>query len=76
MQELVQYMVEAIVDDPTAVSVTSTERVGQIVYEVDGAQDELGRVSGRSGRTAAALRAVGRAAAKKHDRYATVDILS
>ncbi len=76
MQELVQYMVEAIVDDPTAVSVTSTERGGQIVYEVDVAQDDLGRVIGRYGRTAEALRSVVSAAAKKHDRYATVDILS
>ncbi len=76
MQELVQYMVEAIVDDPNAVSVTGTERGGQTVYQVEVAQDDLGKVIGRHGRTAEALRSVVSAAAKKHDQRATVDILS
>ncbi len=76
MRDLVQYMVEAIVDEPDAVNVTAVDGEGLIVYEVEVAQTDLGKVIGRHGRTAEALRTVVTAAAQKQNQRATVDILS
>ena len=76
MQELVEYLVEAIVDEPEAVRVTAMDREGITVYQVEVAASDLGKVIGRHGRTADALRTIVSAAAKKQEQRATVDILS
>ncbi len=76
MQELVEYLVEAIVDEPEAVRVTAMDREGMTVYQVEVAASDLGKVIGRHGRTADALRTIVSAAAKKQEQRATVDILS
>ena len=76
MQELVEYLVEAIVDEPEAVRVTALDRGGMTVYQVDVDASDLGKVIGRHGRTADALRTIVSAAAKKQEQRATVDILS
>ena len=76
MQQLVEYLIETIVDEPGAVQVTPVERGGMTVYQVEVAQSDLGKVIGRHGRTADALRTVVNAAAKKRNKHATVDIIS
>ncbi len=76
MQQLVEYLVQAIVDEPEAVQVTPVERGGMTVYQIEVAQSDLGQVIGRHGRTADALRIVVGAAAKKRNTRATVDIIS
>ncbi len=76
MQELVEYLVEAIVDEPEAVRVTAMDREGITVYQVEVAASDLGKVIGRHGRTADALRTIVSASAKKQEQRATVDILS
>ena len=76
MQQLVEYLVRAIVDEPEAVQVSPVERSGMTVYQVEVAQLDLGKVIGRGGRTADALRTVVSAAAKKRSIYATIDIIS
>lgn len=76
MVELVEYMVKALVDEPEAVVVTRTEGDAVTVYEVTVAPGDLGRVIGRHGRIANALRNVVKAAAMKSDKRATVEILS
>ncbi len=76
MQQLVEYLIETIVDEPGAVQVTPVERGGMTVYQVEVAQSDLGKVIGRHGRTADALRTVVGAAAKKRNIRATVDIIS
>ena len=76
MQQLVDYLVRAIVDEPEAVQVTPVERGGMTVYEIEVAQSDLGQVIGRHGRTADALRIVVGAAAQKRNEPATVDIIS
>jgi len=76
MQQLVEYLVRAIVDEPEAVQVSPVERSGMTVYQVEVAQSDLGQVIGRGGRTADALRTVVSAAAKKRSIHATIDIIS
>jgi predicted RNA-binding protein YlqC (UPF0109 family) len=76
MNELVEYMVKALVDDPDEVGVNCVEGHGVTVYEVSVAQPDLGRVIGRHGRIANALRCVLKAAASKQDRRVTIEIVS
>jgi len=76
MQQLVEYLVQAIVDEPEAVQVTPVESGGMTVYQIEVAQSDLGQVIGRHGRTADALRTVVDAAAQKRNERATVDIVS
>ncbi|MBU0611108.1 MAG: KH domain-containing protein [Armatimonadetes bacterium] len=76
MNELVEYMVKALVEEPSAVTVNRVEGQGVTVYEVAVAQHDLGRVIGRHGRIANALRSVVKAAASKEDRRVTIEIVS
>ena len=76
MNELVEYMVKSLVDDPAAVRVNQIEGQGVMIYEVSVAPSDLGRVIGRHGRIANALRTVAKAAASKHDSRVTIEIMS
>jgi len=76
MQELVEYMVKSLVDDPQAVRVNAIEGDGITVYEVSVGSSDLGKVIGRQGRIANALRSVVKAAATKANQRATVEIVS
>lgn len=76
MVELVEYMVKALVDEPEAVSVNRIEGDALTVYEVTVGPNDLGKVIGRHGRIANALRNVVKAAAMKDNVRATVEILS
>ena len=76
MVELVEYMVKALVDEPEAVSVSQSEGDSVTVYEVSVAPVDLGKVIGRHGRIANALRNVVKAAAMRSDKRVTVEILS
>ncbi|MEN6302124.1 MAG: KH domain-containing protein [Armatimonadia bacterium] len=76
MVELVEYMVKALVDEPEAVSVSAVEGDAVTIYEVSVAPGDMGKVIGRHGRIANALRNVVKAAAMKSDQRATVEIVS
>ena len=76
MKELLEYLARALVEDPDAVEVEEFEEDdGTIVLELAVADDDYGKVIGRGGRTAAALRAVMKAAAVKENRRVLVDIV-
>jgi uncharacterized protein len=75
VRELVEFLVRALVEDPAAVQVEELEEDGDVVLEVTVAPDDLGRVIGRGGRIANALRSVARAAATKEERRVLVEIL-
>jgi uncharacterized protein len=75
MRELVEFLVRALVEDPGAVQVEELEEDGDVVLAVTVAPDDLGRVIGRGGRIANALRSVARAAATKEERRVLVEIL-
>ncbi len=76
MRGLIEYMVRALVDNPEQVEVGEIEGDSVVVYEVSVAEEDLGKVIGKSGRIANALRTVVKAAATKRDKRATVEILS
>jgi predicted RNA-binding protein YlqC (UPF0109 family) len=75
MRDLVEFLVRALVDEPEAVSVEEFDEEGDLVLEVTVADDDLGRVIGRGGRIANAIRTVARAAGARDDRRVIVDIL-
>ena len=67
-------MVKAIVDDPAAVSVSESEVNGELILELTVAPDDMGKVIGKHGRIAKALRMVMKAAAASVDRKVVVKI--
>jgi predicted RNA-binding protein YlqC (UPF0109 family) len=74
--ELLEYLAEGLVDDPEQVSVERFEEEdGTIVLELAVGPDDYGKVIGRGGRTAHALRTVVKAAAARDDRRVLVDIV-
>jgi predicted RNA-binding protein YlqC (UPF0109 family) len=73
-REVVEVVARALVDDPDAVEVTETEHRGVAVIELYVAPDDLGRVIGRQGRTASALRSLVGLTAEWHDFDATLEI--
>jgi len=76
MRELIELLVRALVEDPSAVSVEETvDDNDAVVLGVRVAEDDLGRVIGRNGRVANAIRTVARAAAVREERRVTVEIL-
>ena len=76
MCELLEFLARSLVADPDAVEVTEVEEIdGEVVLEVEVAEDDLGRVIGRGGRVANALRSVMKAAATREEKRVVVDIL-
>jgi hypothetical protein len=75
MRELVEFLARALVDDPDAVRVDELEEDGDVVLEIHVAADDLGRVIGRNGRVANAIRTVAKAAATREDRRVLVEII-
>jgi predicted RNA-binding protein YlqC (UPF0109 family) len=75
MTELLEFLVRSLVEDPGAVVVEELEEDGDLVYEITVAEDDLGRVIGKGGRVANAIRTIAKAAAVRLDRRVIVDIL-
>jgi predicted RNA-binding protein YlqC (UPF0109 family) len=75
MTELLEFLVRALVEDREAVVVEEFEEDGDLIYEITVAEDDLGRVIGKGGRVANAIRTVAKAAAVRLDRRVIVDIL-
>lgn len=76
MEELVEVIAKALVDHPEDVTVRAVEKEHLIVYELSVHPDDVGKVIGKQGRIAKALRTVVTSAAVKSDKRVTVDILS
>ncbi|MBI4262936.1 MAG: KH domain-containing protein [Acidobacteria bacterium] len=74
MQAVVEVVARALVDKPDAVKVTETERRGTTLLELQTAPGDLGKIIGRQGRTAAALRTLLSVTAEKHGKRAQLDI--
>jgi len=76
VRELLEYLARALVDRPDEVKVEELEEDdGTIVLELSVGEDDYGKVIGRGGRTAQALRAVIKAAAVRENRRVLVDIV-
>jgi predicted RNA-binding protein YlqC (UPF0109 family) len=75
VKELVEFLVEELVSDPDAVRVTETTDDRGMRYAVEVAPGDMGKVIGKGGRTAKAIRSVVRAAAARHDAGVMVDFV-
>ena len=75
MRELVEFIEKSLVDDGESVKTTASERDSATVIELEVAQADLGKVIGRQGRTARAIRTLLTAAGQKSRRRYILDIL-
>ena len=74
MKDLIEYVAKSLVDDPTEVRVTERTSPGEVQLELEVAPEDMGRVIGRAGSVASAMRMLLRVAAVKHGVRATLDI--
>ena len=74
MEELIRAIAQALVEHPEAVNVTRREEADAIVLTLTVADGDMGRVIGKQGRIAKAMRAVLRAAASKESKRVILDI--
>lgn len=75
MKELVAYIATALVDEPEAVQITESEEDGTVVFELRVAKEDLGKVIGKQGRTAKAIRSLLSATAGKENKRARLEIV-
>jgi len=74
MRELIEYIAKMLVEDPMQVQVSEQTRQGTVHLELRVGDEDMGRVIGRSGRVANAMRTVLRVAAARRGIRATLDI--
>ena len=75
MKDLVEFLAKSLVDSPDDVRATTFERGQETVVELEVAQPDLGKVIGRQGRTARAIRSILSAAGQKARRRYVLDIV-
>ena len=75
MKELVEVIAKALVEHPEEVVVTETEKEDAVIVELKVGQSDMGKVIGRQGRSAKAIRTVEKAASSKSTKKMIVDIL-
>ncbi len=75
MKELVETIAKALVDSPDEVTVSERETEKAIIIELKVAKDDMGKVIGKQGRIAKAIRSVVKAAATNSDKKVIVDII-
>ena len=74
MQELVKTLAKALVENPDAVEVETVEEEDRTVLKLRVAQEDMGRVIGKQGRIAKAIRTIVKSAATRENKKVTVDI--
>lgn len=75
LTEIIAFLAKALVDDPAAVQVTAVEGEKTVILELTVAPGDLGKVIGKDGRTARAMRTLLAATSAKHSRRAVLEIL-
>jgi predicted RNA-binding protein YlqC (UPF0109 family) len=75
MRELVEFLARALVEDPDSVQVEEVEENGDLVLEVTVDSEDLGRLIGRGGRVANAIRTVAKAASTGSERRVLVEFI-
>ena len=74
MQELLLYLAKSLVDQPDQVKVTQTEGPEAVILELNVAQEDMGKVIGKQGRIAKAIRTVIKAATARNAKPVLVEI--
>jgi predicted RNA-binding protein YlqC (UPF0109 family) len=75
MRDFIEYVAKALVDDPAKVQVNQIQGAHSVIYELSVAPADKGRVIGKQGRIANALRVLLRVAAVKEGKHAVLEIL-
>lgn len=75
MKELLEFIAKSMVTNPDAVEVKETEKENAIVLELHVAQEDMGKVIGKQGRIAKAIRTVVKAAASRESKKVVVEIV-
>ncbi len=75
MGELVEYIAKSLVDNPELVTVNEVEGSQSLIIELKVAPDDMGKVIGKQGRIAKAIRTVVKAAATKENKRVIVEII-
>lgn len=75
MKELIEYIVKALVDNPDKVEVQEIAGEKSIIYELKVGEGDLGKVIGKEGRTAKAIRTIITAAAMKQGKRTVLEII-
>ena len=75
MKELIQYIATALVDHPDQIQIKETEQDDSIIIELTVAKEDLGKVIGKQGRTARAMRSLISAAAGKVNKRSRLEIM-
>lgn len=76
MKELIEFIVRSLVDTPEVVSVRETAGENVLILEIFVAQDDIGKVIGREGRIANALRTIAKASAAKTGKKISIEIMT
>ena len=75
MKELIDYIAKSLVDDPTQVSVTQVRHGSQTILRLKVAKEDMGRVIGKRGRVASAMRTLLMVSAAQEGKRVTLDIV-
>lgn len=75
MKELVRVIIEALVDQPDKIEITETEGKQTIIIEIKVAQEDMGKVIGKQGRIAKAMRTVVKSAAMRDNKKVIIEIV-
>jgi len=75
MEELVRFIVEKLVDDVNGVTIESEEQDGVLVINVIAEKEQIGKIIGKQGRIAKAIRTIVRAGANKEKAKVSVEII-
>ncbi|MBP1702730.1 MAG: uncharacterized protein H6Q38_1837 [Chloroflexi bacterium] len=75
MKELIDYIARSLVDDPMQVNVTQVKHGSQTILKLKVAKEDMGRVIGKKGRVASAMRTLLMVAAAQEGKRVTLDIV-
>jgi len=75
MKELIEFIVKALVDDPSAIKVEEVEAEKSTTYKLRSAKSDIGKVIGKRGRTASAIRTIMTAVSARQGKKAVLEIL-
>jgi predicted RNA-binding protein YlqC (UPF0109 family) len=75
MKELIEYIAKSLVDDPSQVRVDEIEGITSVVLELRVAPEDMGRIIGKKGRVADAMRTLVRVVAAKQGKRVTLEIV-
>ncbi len=75
MKELIEFMVKALVDDPSAVNISEVAGDRITIYELRVSKEDIGKVIGKRGRTAGAIRTIINAVSTKQGKRAELEII-